>query len=315
MRCDDWRSFDADAIAPLLAAEADAYRAGLAWDVAEAWKVVEPARAAGRLPGFVVTDDLGRPAGWACFLRHRDALQVAMLVASSNDVTARLIHAIERSDEARDAGWACLCLPEHAPGLPDALAGAGYEVSTYRYLSAPTMVAPADPDLEPWRIEDYLETAALAARAYADSRDIRPFAPGGTVDEWREYIATLVAGPGCGRLRADASLVARGPSGLEAGVLTTALSPATAHIAQLVVDPAARRRGLGRKLVQAARAAAAAAGLGQMTLLVAASNERAGALYGGLGFVDRAAFVAAVRRQPRRSTSVALATGGASTRR
>jgi hypothetical protein len=38
-------------------------------------------------------------------------------------------------------------------------------------------------------------------------------------------------------------------------------------------------------------------------------------MYERLGFVDRAAFVVAVRRQPILSTRVALATGGESTRR
>jgi ribosomal protein S18 acetylase RimI-like enzyme len=52
-----------------------------------------------------------------------------------------------------------------------------------------------------------------------------------------------------------------------------------------------------------------------MTLMVSSENREAAALYETLGFRDRADFVVAVNRQPRRSTSVALATGGANTRR
>ena len=51
------------------------------------------------------------------------------------------------------------------------------------------------------------------------------------------------------------------------------------------------------------------------TLLVSAANSRALALYETEGFQPRASFVAARRYQPRRFTSVALATGGVSTRR
>jgi ribosomal protein S18 acetylase RimI-like enzyme len=317
MRSEDWRVLDAAAIAPLLASEADAYRTRLSWDVAEAWSVIEPARASGQLPGIVMTDARGRRAGWACFLRHGPTIQIAMFVSSSAAVTEQLLAAIEGSDAAQGATTAGLCLPDNAPGLRDALRQRGYEVSTYRYLSASLASVPAvqpDPGIDGWRIDDLTEMAALAARAYARSRDVRAFAPAGTTDEWREYIATLVTGPGCGRLRSGASFVVRRGTVLGAAVLTTELAAGTAHIAQIVVDPSMQGEGWGRRLAGAAMAAAAAAGDREMTLLVAATNHRAGALYGSLGFEDRAAFVSAVRRQPRRSTRVALATGGASTR-
>ena len=82
----------------------------------------------------------------------------------------------------------------------------------------------------------------------------------------------------------------------------------------------ARGLGLGRALMLTAMSAVAHAGFTRMTLLVDAHNVAATRMYAELGFEDQAAFVVGVARQrrarqPRRSKSVALATGGASTRR
>lgn len=57
-----------------------------------------------------------------------------------------------------------------------------------------------------------------------------------------------------------------------------------AFIANVAVFPAYRRRGIGRALVEAAKAQAA--GMSRLTLEVRASNEAAIALYRSLGFVE-----------------------------
>jgi ribosomal protein S18 acetylase RimI-like enzyme len=302
-------------VAALLDAQAAVYRDRFHWDVSESWAAIEPARQGGRLPGLVATDRQQRAVGLACFLRHRDILQTAVLASGTPAVTRILLAAIDASSEARQATSAALCLPETAPGLREALSGAGYAVEPYLYMAAPVGDAPADAGLDAWRVEDYPATADLAARAYAGQGALRAFALDGTADEWREYIATLVAGSGCGRLRPDGSFVVRHPHGIRAAVLATHLGPGTAHIAQLMVDPSAQGQGLGRRLARAVLAHARRSGAARVTLLVAASNARAVDLYESLGFRTQATFLTAVRRQPRRSTSVALATGGASTRR
>jgi ribosomal protein S18 acetylase RimI-like enzyme len=79
-------------------------------------------------------------------------------------------------------------------------------------------------------------------------------------------------------------------------VVVTTVGPKTAHVAQIAVDPSARGNGLGAQLVCAAAAAAGAQGYERLTLLVAASNAGAGALYERLGFRQTATFLAAVRR-------------------
>jgi len=58
-----------------------------------------------------------------------------------------------------------------------------------------------------------------------------------------------------------------------------------AELLTLAVHPEARRRGLGRALVDAFEEAAAARGAAEVLLEVAVTNAAARALYGGLGYV------------------------------
>ena len=58
IRCEDWRAAPHAEVAPLLAREAAAWYAELAWDVDHSWRVIEPARAAGVL-SFIARDERG----------------------------------------------------------------------------------------------------------------------------------------------------------------------------------------------------------------------------------------------------------------
>jgi ribosomal protein S18 acetylase RimI-like enzyme len=318
--CEDWRAEPTAVVTSLLEAEAARWRADLDWDVAEAWRTVEPSRAEGRLAGFILRDDFSRVAGWTCFLIHGDVLQVAMLVAETAGAAAALVDAILRSPAAARASIAALCCRASAPGLGPALARAGFATAPYRYLEAPVQPAAAVDvpfRLRPWHMGDVEPFVTLCARAYDDADDVRAFAPRGLDVEWVDYVRGLLATPACGRFRPDLSVMADldGTRRLAGAVLATELSHGTAHLAQVAVDPSARGRGLGTALVARAVADAASQGFSRATLLVAASNRRAASIYERLGFRDRAEFVVAVCRQPRRLTSVALETGGASTRR
>jgi ribosomal protein S18 acetylase RimI-like enzyme len=318
--CEDWRGESAAVVASLLEAEAARWRTDLDWDVAEAWRTIEPSRAEGRLAGFILRDDFSRVAGWTCFLVQGDVLQVAMLVAETAGAAAALVDAILRSPAAARTAMASVCCRAGAPGLVPALARAGFATASYRYLEAPVRRAAAVDvpfRLRAWRMSDVEPFVTLCARAYEDARDVRAFAPRGLDAEWVDYVRGLLATPACGRFRADLSPVADldGTRRLAGAVVATELAPGTAHLAQVVVDPSARGRGLATALVARVVAEAAAQGFSRATLLVAAGNRRASSIYERLGFRDRAEFVVALRRQPRRLTSVALETGGASTRR
>jgi len=315
----DWRRLDADLVVPLLDVEIAAWRRDLHWDVRDSWAAIEPARAEGRLPGLALLDADGAPKAWACYLRHRDALQVAMLVAESSAATRQIVDAIASSPEAAGTAIHIVFAREAAPGLPAALAAWGFSTAYYRYRvrrAAGLDSAPL-PEARAWEPGDQDALAALFERAYDQTSGLRAFAPRGTPEEWSDYVGMLIGGTSCGRLLPDCSLVVPSdtPGRIDGAVLSTALGPGVAHIAQIAVDPLMRRRQLGYRLLVNAAARARTSGHELVTLLVAERNAAASALYDRLGFEDGGRFVAAVNDQPRRSTNVALDAGGASTRR
>jgi len=294
----------------------DAWRHELGWDVRTSWRVIEPARASGVLPGFVARDDNGRVAGWTWFLVHHGCLQVAALVGDREPVVRALVDAIMNSDLAQSATARVVSARGTPPGLEAALTAHGFDVAPYAYRMAQLDPAPAAlAEGRAWRPTDVPAAAALCARAYTDRGDVRAFAPHGTDDEWRDYVRSLLETDGCGTMMPEASFVVDGPGGtLSAACITGRIGDDVAHLSQIVVDPGQQGRGLGRRVLRASMAAAAAAGLRRMSLLVAENNTQAGRIYAPLGFSDVGSFVVASGSQPRRLTSVALATGGVSTR-
>jgi ribosomal protein S18 acetylase RimI-like enzyme len=297
MTCRDWRDCPAEVATTLLSAEVRAWHDTLDWDVREAWSVIEPSRRAGVLPGFIVFENDRHPAGWCSFLLHRDCLQVMALVARRPEETVTLVDAVLHSSEAARSTGVLVCARDAAPELPLVLAARGFRVETYRYLvldklPSEGVVAGA----RPWD-GDKDAMARLCAKAYASSSGVRAFAPGGTDVEWREYVGSLVDGPGCGRFEPGLSRVVpdRMSGELDAAVIMTTIAPGVAHVAQTAVAPGSRSRGLGTSLVRAALRAASRRGCTSATLLVAAGNTTAARLYHSLGFRDRAAFVVAAR--------------------
>jgi ribosomal protein S18 acetylase RimI-like enzyme len=329
MTATNWHLLAPSVVEPLLHEEIAAWRGELHWDIRKSWQVIEPARRAGRLPGIVVTDGADRSEGWTCFFADRRTLQVMALVAASSESTVELVDALLAAAGTEATDTITFFVRAAAPGLEACLRERDFEVARYRYLvkektsgvffsctrkkDSRGLFTPEP--LGSGTISD--QAAALLERAYATSPELRAFAPDGTPTEWREYVANLLGTTDCGTFLPEASFLLPGaqPGCLGGVVITTQLDDETAHIAQLAVDPFERRRGLGRQLLEAALTAASDRGLVRTTLLVSAANVRALSLYEAEGFSDRAVFLAARRCQPRRFTSVALATGGASTRR
>lgn len=310
MTCVDWRTCAPIEVAPLLAAETDAWRRQLDWDVTEAWRVVEPARRAGQLPGFVVRDDAGRVTGWTAFLLHRTSLQVLALVALDPAAVDTLVDAILTAPEAALAESVIFCVRGSTPHLQQTLAAHGFQVDPYRYLTLDLTTAGHDrgpshggvserPGMRAW-MDDGRGLADLCARAYADSKEIRAFAPSGSHDEWRDYVDSLLSGPGCGWFRPELSYVVPEAHGcaLAGAVLVTDLGLSTAHVAQIVVDPSSRGRGVAGDLMRVVARSALAGGYRRVTLLVSGANRPAAAVYARLGFRDRTSFVVATRSQP-----------------
>jgi GNAT superfamily N-acetyltransferase len=323
----DWRTCADHEVAPLLAAETGAWRRELDWDVTEAWRVVEPARRGGQLPGFVLRDDRGRAIGWTAFLLHRTSLQVLAFAAPDAQVAETLVDAILASPEAASAESVIFCVRATASPLRPVLEPLEFQVDPYRYLSLDLhalfhSTTPASPPAarphvtRPWD-DDAGAFERLCARAYAGSQEIRAFAPSGSAEEWRDYVGSLLSGPGCGWFRPALSYVVpdRRPGVLLGAVFVTDLGLSTAHVAQIVVDPSHRGAGIATCLLRAAARAAYEQGYARMTLLVSAANRPAEHAYARMGFRERSAFAVATRRQPILSTSEAFAMGGESTRR
>ena len=299
--CVDWCEADRGRLGALYAAEIRRWSDVLGWDTASQWDHIELGRRLGTVSGLCALDEAGAIAGWTFYLRHRDVLQIGGLLAASEDATAALLGGIFASDTAARARSVTFFAFTDAPGVTDALTRRGLTVVRYTYMTKP-LVAEAhtpSPDERPWRADDTSAITRLLAAAYPTADEGRPFAPRGTAEEWQEYVGQIVHASGCGTIMPDACFVApHGPGRLAGTILVTRLAAATAHVAQVAVDPSAERRGVGRLLMGAACATAREAGCARMTLLVDDRNTRARRLYEQAGFVAVAGFVSAGRVSP-----------------
>ncbi len=313
--CQDWRACPASDITPLLEREMAAWRNELDWDVRWSWRVIEPARAAGALPGFVARDPRGRIVGWTWFLKHGDCLQVAALCADAAPVAEVLARAVLESEPARTAATAVWSVRGTTPGLREVLTSAGLDVARYLFLRGALTDDGSAPAGRPWTAADREAAERLCSQSYSHRTHVRAFAPRGTPEEWREYLHSLFETDGCGVFMPEASFVEEDAGGdLTGGIIASTIAPNTAHISQIVVRPDCRGTGLGRRLLRASMQACAARRYRAMTLLVAEDNAPARLLYSRNGFAPTAEFLVAVA-QPRRLTRVAPGRGGVSTRR
>ena len=301
--CEDWRNAPAAETRALLEAEGRIWRRELGWDVRRSWSVIEPARAAGALPGFIARDAGNRAIGWTWFLQHRGALQVAALVADQREVVEALVEAVLASEQARSSTAHVWSVRGTPPSLAEALAASGLRVEPYLYLRA-DLTAGKGPKVQgsegprvrtrEWRVSDQALTASLLADAYGSADHIRAFAPDGSHESWQAYVGTLVETDGCGELLKPATLVAE-HDGAAGVVMTTTIDreQGVAHLAQIAVSPRMQGQGLARTLLRRAMNECAHAGLSSMTLLVAEGNSSARHLYDTHGFQRTGTFTIA----------------------
>jgi ribosomal protein S18 acetylase RimI-like enzyme len=325
----DWRLLPASRVSPLYERERDVWQRALSWDTTGSWATVEAARVSWGLPGFVCLDACGDVRGWTFFIIRHQCVEVGAIVADDLVATEMLVEGLV--DQASETDGIRGFVYEQAVGLRNVLARHGVTSSPFLYLlgrshgqateSIDEVVSlsllhrlPARVEVRPWAHRDADETARLLRDAYGASGAL--FSPSNTHAEWREYVSTLVEQTGCGVLSAELSRAVTIGGRLQAIALVTMLGTGTAHLAQLAVDPGLRRNGVARALAADVFTAAARAGYVRISLLVASENDAARSLYRSLRLGERGRFLTLrTDAQPRRFTSVALASGGVTTRR
>lgn len=311
VRVAPWQHLTTAEMGRVFRAEHARLAAVLAWDTSATWTALERTRVAGGVTGLVARDAAGAVAGWTYAVEHGEELQVGGFTATA---AARdpLLDALLALPAARNAARVRLFGAVSAPELCAALEHRGFVTGGYDYLRSALSPADAATDTvgEGWRHGDLSAASRLLRAAYPVHDPLRPFGATPALEDWLGYVVALTSTAGCGVFAPDLSVVVRGADGaLDAAALVTRLSPTVAHLAQLAVVPAARGRGLGRRVLDAARRTATAAGCGAMTLLVAADNAQARRLYDGCGFRYAASFVSAVA-----TSASAVATTAASAR-
>lgn len=319
IRCEDWRNVPGPELERCYRFERARWIEQLHWDVAPTHRLLEGARLTGQAPGVIARDAIGEPVGWAYYLLNQRTLQIGGLVARNGEVTRALLDAVLRSPEADMASeLRCFAFPMSG-ALESALARQRFAIRKHLYLARKLTPSGASDawrlrsrlSITHWDEEEAVATVRLLARAYAGVASARCFAPHGRLDEWVSYLAQIVKLAGVGHFVPRMSLRATLPGETDlAGVLlatdlgTAAFRTGAAHIAQIVVDPTIRRRGLARDLIETACALAATAGYEQVTLIVAEDNDAARTLYAAAGFEPVSHFVHAVRSAPTRVRQV-----------
>lgn len=150
--------------------------------------------------------------------------------------------------------------------------------------------------IEPWAEHHYEAAAGVIATAYAGHIDGRINDQYRSLAGARRFLYNIVQFPGCGAFSPQGSLIAFDPAtGFAAGVvLVSFVGPATGHITQICVTPAARHTGLGYELLRQAVAFLRLHGAKRVSLTVTAGNDEAISLYTRCGFRDIRRFFACV---------------------
>jgi ribosomal protein S18 acetylase RimI-like enzyme len=305
MRLDDWRNLPAGAMLPVYEAEKSRWFTGLQWDLEPSLQILEQARAAGTLPGLVVRGPGQSIVGWTYFLVQHGVLQVGALQARTADGLRLLLDAIFKTPEASLAHDVLLFVFPDSPACESALQRRRFSVTRYWYLRRAldrSCQRPIDPALRPLTDDDGPDLVRLFSRGYAGVPGARCFAPHGRLDEWAQYLGQLTRGAALGQFLPEASHVLPGalPGQLSGAAIVTALSERTLHLAQIVVDPSARRPHLASRLLDAMLSWGVSHERAVATLLVSEDNVHARALYDARGFVPTGYFLHAERPLGRR---------------
>jgi ribosomal protein S18 acetylase RimI-like enzyme len=140
--------------------------------------------------------------------------------------------------------------------------------------------------IRPWREDDYGGAVRTIFRSYRGEDDSRINSQYSSEEGCAELLSILTDTVWCGQFLPEASQVAAcSVTGNQVGVLIASrMSADTAHLGQISVLPAYQGRGLGRGMIESAKAELCRRSFTFASLAVTATNKRAVSLYESCGF-------------------------------
>lgn len=307
----DLRHFPASSLRDLLGEETELWMERLRWDYRASANLLLDYLDSRILPGFVATEN-GRPVGYVfcVYEQHKAVIGDVFASATAKERHVRieerlLSHTVELLQHTPGTARIETQLLLHPGGqFTPLFTRAGFSVYPRLFMERTLVgVRPAAPSglptglrLRTWRESDFTAAGRLIANAYQGHLDSVINDQYRTTTGSLRFLHNIVRFPGCGQFDPERSLVlARGEGDQIAGiVLCSRVSEDTGHVTQLCVEPALRRTGLGRLLLEQCMGALSAAGITYMSLTVTAGNKEAVGLYRRLGFRQRHEFDAMV---------------------
>jgi ribosomal protein S18 acetylase RimI-like enzyme len=314
----DLRMLRASALAELFEEERNHWETELRWDYGSSVELLRRHIDAHSLPGYVAMWQ-GRVTGYCFFVYEEEKGLLGDLYVLAADrgrrvserrtvATALLEHALETLEQSPVVKRVeAQLIPFGLEPLEPLFGTRGYRIFPRLFLmkERPDGAAARVPEppgavrVRAWDERDFDAAADLIVSAYQEHIDSQINDHYSHSSGAHRFLKNIILFPGCGIFRPAWSFVAEGSRGrLEGAVLLSEVAHGVAHVTQLCVRPESQKRGLGRRLMEAALAASAAGGCSGASLTVTAENRSAVALYRSLGFTvlkEFSAFTKTVR--------------------
>jgi ribosomal protein S18 acetylase RimI-like enzyme len=151
--------------------------------------------------------------------------------------------------------------------------------------------------LEPWQGTQVREAAAIMQAAYAGSVDAEINTLYRSAEGCHQVLEDILYQGSCGRLVAEASVLARHRGQGIGFILVTEIAPRQSHVVQVMVLPTYQRQGVGRLLLCYSMARLAALHYAALSLIVSRANAPARQMYQARGLHTVLAFPAFIWEQ------------------
>jgi len=299
----DLRHFNSTDLRPLLEEENEVWRSTLHWDFRPSAQMILRYTDARILPGFAAIER-GRVHGYCFFVYEGSKGVIGDMFVEHSEFTRDRRHDLEH-----ELLQHCISTLMESPGLQrvesqllifptDQLAKPFMNEGFRRYqrfflarpvensYSDPSVLLPADIEINRWTEADYQPAASIITAAYRGHVDSDVNDQYRTVSGSLRFLNNIVRFPGCGAFDASSSFVAfHRPTRTRIGILLCSrVRGDVGHITQICTLPEYRGRGIGEHLISHCHADLASRGFSELSLTVTGENDRARALYERLNF-------------------------------